>query len=322
MALVCRAATAADRPGLFRLFEAAFGQAADPATWEWKYDRNPHPATSVVSLLDGEIVGFFGGVGTRYRGQQGDLPGIAAADVMTHPLHRRLGRFSLFVETGLEFFRIAAAAGAPFVFGFPNERARLIGERSLDYRSVEPSGLWTRAVGSPSLLGRIRRRLLRPRTGTRLSPAHDALAEALHARPGWRTDRSRATLDWRLAPHAGAAYRIVEILGRQGASRGYAAVRLLGERALLVDIQVLDEASGDVGDLLEAVRASLEGTSATRLELRAASFSPLAIRLAAEFGFALEPSDCHFEIRPFDPAFDALAAGRAFDYRFSDHEIF
>jgi len=322
MALVCRAAVAADRPGLFRLFEAAFGQPADPAMWEWKYDRNPHPAPSVVGLLDGEIVGFFGGVGTRYRGEGGNLPGVAAADVMTHPRHRHLGRVSVFVETGLEFFREAAAAGAPFVFGFPNERARLVGERSLDYRSVEKAGLWARAVGSPSLLGRIRRRWLRPRTGTRFSAGHDGLAEGLHARPGWRTDRSRTTLDWRYAPHAGAEYRIVELLDGRAASRGYAAVRLSGERALLVDLQVRKEASGDVGDLLEAVRAALDGSGASRMEFRAASPSRLATRLAGEFGFVPEASDCHFEIRPLDPAVDAPAAGRAFDYRFADHEIF
>ncbi|HUM02493.1 MAG TPA: hypothetical protein VL084_09415, partial [Thermoanaerobaculia bacterium] len=177
-------------------------------------------------------------------------------------------------------------------------------------------------VGSPSLLGRIRRRWLRPRTGTRFSAGHDGLAEGLHARPGWRTDRSRTTLDWRYAPHAGAEYRIVELLDGRAASRGYAAVRLSGERALLVDLQVRNEASGDVGDLLEAVRAALDGSGASRMEFRAASPSRLATRLAGEFGFVPEASDCHFEIRPLDPAVDAPAAGRAFDYRFADHEIF
>jgi len=322
MALEFRAATSADRPALLRLFEAAFGQPADPDMWAWKYDRNPHPATSVVARLDGEIVGFFGGVGTRYRGEGGDLAGVAAADVMTHPLHRRLGRSSVFVATGLEFFRTAAEAGAPFVFGFPNERHRKTGERSLDYVSIEPAGEWTRPLGGPSLLGRLRRRFLRARTAERVSPAHDALAETLHARGGWRSDRSRRTLDWRFAPHAGAAYRLVELLDPRDASRGYAAVRVAGEKALLVDLQLRDEESGDLAELLEAVEGVVEGTSARRLALRAPSASVLARRAGAELGFSPEASDCHFEIRPLDPAFDAPAAGRAFDYRFSDHEIF
>jgi hypothetical protein len=318
---VYRAAAPADRPALLRLFSAAFGETADPETWEWKYDRNPNAATSIVALSEGEIVGFFGGVGTRYRGRDGNVTGIAAADVMTRPLSRRLGRKSLFVELGLEFFRMAADAGAPFVFGFPNERHRQTGESRLDYHSIEPAGHWGRPLGTAGFLGRIRRRLLRACVGDRLSAGHDALAEALHARPGWRTDRSRVTLAWRFAPHAGVSYRLVEVLDRRNASRGYAAVRIVGERALLVDFQVRDEESGDVGDLLEAVRAGLEG-AAVRLELRAPSRSRLGARLADEFGFLTEASDCHFEIRPLDPAFDALAAGRVFDYRFSDHEIF
>jgi hypothetical protein len=73
--------------------------------------------------------------------------------------------------------------------------------------------------------------------GAALSPAHDALAEALHARPGWRTDRSRATLGWRLSPHAAARYLVVELLDPGGASRGYAVLRALEERALLLDLQ-------------------------------------------------------------------------------------
>lgn len=321
MSIVYRVAAPGDRPALLRLFESAFGEPAAPETWNWKYDRNPHPVPSSVALLDGTPVGFFGGVGTRYRGAGGDLLGVAAADVMTHPAHRRLGKSSLFVDLGLHFFATAAEAGAPYVFGFPNDRHRRTGERSLDYLSIEPAGQWVRPLGSRPFVGPLRRRLLRSRVGDRVSPGHDALAEALHARPGWRTDRSRLTLDWRFAPHAGASYRLVEILDRRASSRGYAAVRLVGERALLVDFQVGDELRGDVGDLLEAVRASLEG-SALRLELRAPSSSPLAARLAAEFGFAPEPSDCHFEIRPLDTAFDAVAAGHAFDYRFADHEIF
>jgi hypothetical protein len=322
VSFVYRAAVRADRQALLRLFSAAFGQPPVPEAWEWKYDRNPHSFPSVLALLGEEPVGYFGGVGTRYRGAGGDLTGVAAADVMTHPLHRSLGRRSLFVELGLEFFRVAAEARAPFVFGFPNERHRRTGERSLDYRSIEPAGQWVRPLGSAGLLGRLRRRLLRASVGDRVSRGHETLAEALHARAGWRTDRSRATLDWRFAPHAGASYRLVELLDRRSASRGYAALRIVGERALLVDFQVGDEVSGDLGDLLAATENTLAGTAARWLVLRAPTWSRIGRRVEAEFGFALEPSDCHFEIRPLDPAFDAVAAGHAFDYRFSDHEIF
>ena len=322
MAVLVRLAEPRDRAAIHRLFRAAFGSDADPAVWEWKYDRNPNLAPSAVALDGDRALAFYGGCGTRYRGAGGSFPGASAVDVMTDPEMRTLSHRSLFREVGEEFCRLCREAGIPFYFGFPHERARIIGERTLGYRPVEPAGLWARGVGSPSLLGRLRRRLLRPRTGASFSAGHDTLADALHARPGWRTDRSRRTLDWRFAPHADATYRIVELVDRRAASRGYGVVRLVLERALLVDLEVRDEESGDVGDLLDAAAGSLAGSGATRLELRAAASSRLAARLEAEFGFVRETSDCYFEIRPIDLEFDALAAGRAFDYRFADHEIF
>jgi hypothetical protein len=317
---VFRAASPADRPALLRLFEAAFNSPAEPEMWAWKYDRNPHRAPSAVALHGGRAVGFYGGWATRYRGEGGDLPGCAAVDVMTDPAARSLGA-GLFSELSAAFCGLCREAGIPYYFGFPNERHRLAGEKRAGYVPVEPAGQWTRPLTKGGALSRLRRRFLRYRAAEGFSAGYEGLAELLHSRPGWRTDRSRATLDWRFAPHANAAYRVVELVGRSGVPRGYAVTRLVGDRALLVDLQVRNEASADLPDLLRAVEASLEG-SAARLEIRLASSSPLAPRLAGEFDFLPEPPDCHFEVRPIGPGVDALAAGRSFDYRFADHEIF
>jgi len=322
VAFTFRAAAPADRPALFRLFASSFGAPADSRTWEWKYDRNPNPAPSAVALLDGKVVGYYGGWGTRYRGAGGDRPGVAAVDVMSDRAVKSLGLHGLFRGLGETFCRLCREAGIPFYFGFPNERHRLVGEKVLGYLSVEPAGEWTRPVGTPGSTRRPHGRLLKARVGAALSPAHDALAEALHARPGWRTDRSRATLNWRLSPHAGARYLVVELLDSGGASRGYAVLRAVEERALLLDLQARDEESGDLADLLEAAEGALAGTPARRLVLRAPSFSRVAQRAEAEFGFTRQPSDCHFEVRPLDPTLDVFGAARAFDYRFADHEIF
>jgi hypothetical protein len=317
-----RAAEPADRPALFRLFENAFGAPADPRIWEWKYDRNPNPAPSAVALLDGEVVGFYGGWGTRYRGREGNRPGVAAVDVMTEPAVKTLGLHGLFAGLGEAFCGLCREAGIPFYFGFPNERHRLAGERILGYVSVEPAAEWTRPVGLPGLLGRIRRRLRSARAGASFSAAHDPLAEELNARPGWRTDRSRAVLNWRFSPHADASYRVVELLDPRGASSACAALRVVEDRALLVELQVRDEESGALADLLDAAEEALAGTAARRLVLRAPAWSRLTRRAVEEFGFAPAPSDCHFEVRPLDPSFDAVSEARAFDYRFLDHEIF
>ena len=163
-------------------------------------------------------------------------------------------------------------------------------------------------------------RLRARRASPGLTAAHESLSEALHARSGWRSDRSRRTLDWRFS-RPGATYLVLE-LAAGGASRGYAAVRLVGDKALLVDLEVADEGSGAVFDLLDDVAEALRGSTAVRLALRASRSSRLARRLEAEGGFAPAEADCHFEVRPLDPAFDLERASRAFDYRFLDHDIF
>ncbi len=321
MAIEVRPAVPADRPALLAVFRAAFGADASADEWAWKYDRNPNPAVSAVAVVDGRIGGFYGGFGTRYRGAGGDFPGVSAVDVMTDPAVRKLGRHAVFRDLGEAYCRLNRDAGAPFYFGFPHERHRVLGERLLGYRSVEPAGEWTRPLGEPGLIGRLRTRLRRRRASAGLSAGHAALAERLHARPGWRSDRSRATLDWRFS-RPGAAYLVRELPGPGGTSRGYAAVRVVADRALLVDLEVADESSGAVFDLLDDVAEAVRGTGAARLALRAARSSTLALRLEAEGGFAPAPFDCHFEVRPLAPAFDLERAGPAFDYRYLDHDIF
>lgn len=321
MSVCVRPVEEADRTALFELYSAAFKSPADPAEWAWKYDRNPNPSISMVAEESGRIVGFFGGFGTRYRGAGGDLPGVAGVDVMTDPSVRTLGRRTLYQKLGLEFFRVNGESGMPFGFGFPHERARIAAEKTMGYRPVEPAQQWTRALMAPSLLGRLRRRLLKIRVSEKFSPAHDALAETLHARAGWRTDRSRATMNWRLAARPNVSYVVHELVNGRGRSRACAVLRIAGERGLLVDLQASDEISGAVADLLDAVQDSLRGTTATHLALRAGTSSLLAAR-AIELGFVSAPTDTHFEVRPFTSAFDLERAARAFDYRFLDHDIF
>jgi Acetyltransferase (GNAT) domain len=315
-----RPAKEADRPALFELFSVAFGSPADPVTWAWKYDRNPNRVACAVAVQGGRIVGYYGGFGTRYRSAEGNFPGVSASDVMTDPKARTLGRRALFSTLVEGFCGLCADAGMPFGFGFPNERHRLAGEKTIGYRPVEPVIDYMRELRAPSLLSRMRRTLLRVIRDEDFGAPHDALAETLHARPGWRTDRSRDVLEWRYRLRPSTEYLFWQLYGRNGRSRAYAVVRLVGSRAVLADLQAADERSGDIVDLLDAVSSDLPPAART-LEFRAGSHSVLAKR-AEELGFAPRASDTTFEVRLFDPAFDVDRAGRAFDYRFGDHEIF
>ncbi len=319
MTLEIRAAEAADRPLLLALSEAAFGSPPSPAEWAWKYDSNPHRATSVIAVEGGRAVGFFGGLGTRYRGAGRDVPGAATVDVMTHPDARRLGHRNVFSDVGRAYVTINARAGIPFDFGFPNERARRAEERLLGVKTIEPAGQLARSLERP--LRRTRLSFRRVRRCAALGAAHDRLAEALHGAPGWRTDRSAAALNWRLGARPGVAYELFHALDLAGRPRAFAAVRVMGGRALLVDLQAEDAEGGALPDLLAGVAAEVAGRAPV-LEVRLPRRGALHARLVGELGFGEAPTDTHLVVRAFRGDVDPAAEGAAFDYRFLDHEIF
>lgn len=321
MALSFRPAESGDRPAILSLFRTAFKADADPADWVWKYDDNPRRAISVVAADAGRIVGFFGAMGTRYRGAGGDLPGTSAVDVMTDPEARALGKTALFKELGDAFRRMNAEAGVPFDFGFPHERARKIEERLLGCVTIERCGEWSLPADSPPRLGRLRRRLLRLAEGPRFERAYSDFAERLHARPGWRTDRSADVMAWRFS-RPGSAYRVFRLLDLGGRLRGVAVTTLRDGRALFVELQVSDETSSDLFDLVGSVQEALRGAPASSLVVRSPQEGLVARCLRDELGFRPEPSDTVLLVRPFAPGFDLMAAGRAFDYRFLDHDVF
>ena len=316
-----RPAVKSDRTAILELFEAAFKSPADPADLAWKYDENPHPAVSVIAFEEGRAVGLIGAIGTRYRGLGMDQRGNSLVDVMTHPGARALGKAALFKRLTEAFRRINAGTGVLFDFGFPHERARKIEERLGGCVTAEPCGERGRPLDAPPLLGRIRRRLLRVREGEPFGRPHEALAEVLHARPGWRTDRSARTLAWRFS-RPGFLYRSLQLLDARGRSRAYAVVSVRDRKALLVDLQVRSETDGTLVDLLAAVQERLAGADAVRMVLRSPQEGLLGKRLVDELGFAPEPSDTVLLMHPVADGFDFVAPARTFDYRFCDHDVF
>ncbi len=119
----------------------------------------------------------------------------------------------------------------------------------------------------------------------------------------------------------GVRYRVRELSGPRRASRGYAALRLAGDRAILVDLQAADQASGDVFDLVDDVAEALRGpgarhsSSGPRARRRSPGGSKRKAARAVRFRLPLRGP-------PLEGTFDVDGASRAFDYRFLDHDVF
>ncbi|HKC25952.1 MAG TPA: hypothetical protein VKF32_14490, partial [Thermoanaerobaculia bacterium] len=175
---------------------------------------------------------------------------------------------------------------------------------------------------APGLLSRLRRAHVAITRAAAFGSEHESLAEALHARAGWRSDRSRATLGWRFASRPGVAYRIHEALDPRGRAVGFGVLRVVMDRALVVDLQVLDEGSGVLPDLLSALALDAASEGAASLVVRCPREGWLARRLAGELGFEPEEADAHFEVRLLHPGFDLEREAPLFDYRFADHDVF
>jgi hypothetical protein len=321
MTLEFRRAAKDDRPALFLLFQEVFGAAPSPEEWEWKYDLNPSRSVSIAAFDGLEALGFFGGFATRFVGEAQSSPGTSAVDVMTARAARRLGRSGVYGEMGRRFVEENSLLGIPFCFGFPNDRHLLAGERVLGFRAVERIGQWSRPVGPRTRRPPLARWLRPVREIEEFAEAHDPLAEALAGRPGLRTDRSRRNLNWRFRLRPGVRYRLFEAAGAGRASRGFAVLRLVGDRALVVDLQARDESAGTVPDLLQAVEAAALEAGARTLELRASRRGGLAAR-ARELGLEEIPADASLTMIPVGCGIPLERAMALFDYRFSDHDVF
>jgi hypothetical protein len=134
-----RDATAADAPGIRRLFQKVFGTALSEAEWSWKFAQDPDGWYGVVGLADGEIVGHYAGWGARFLIDGEPRLLYSVGDVATDPGVRGLGgRRGVYRAMTEVFYERVGRDGVPFCYGFPNARANTVSERIVGSRTLMP----------------------------------------------------------------------------------------------------------------------------------------------------------------------------------------
>ncbi|HEY5609624.1 MAG TPA: GNAT family N-acetyltransferase, partial [Thermoanaerobaculia bacterium] len=134
-----RPATETDIPRLATLFETVFGQRRDERIWRWKYFDPLRSSLSVVCEAAGTIVAHCGGVAVEFVDHGKRYAAYQLVDFMsTRAYAGGVGAGGIFVRTADWFFRHAREMGVKWVYWFPGERHRLVGQRLLGYPALEP----------------------------------------------------------------------------------------------------------------------------------------------------------------------------------------
>lgn len=285
---VVREATAADAPGIRRLFARVFGKEMSQEEWTWKFERNPDGWFGVVAEARGEIVGNYAGWGMRFLLGGAERLVYVVGDVATDPSVRVLGKRSVFrVMTDAFYAEVEDRRHVPFCFGFPGGKHVRISQRVVGTRTVFP--IVEKRVP--------RERLPAPPSdavsGDFVDERFDPLWQDVSGRAGpAMAVRDRARVNWRFHARPDRYYRMVWREG-PGGLLGWVALSVMGENALVADY--LGRA-GDGSDLLALFAAA--GAEAGRLGARRLVFwqtpGPAAQVIAAlpgesaPAGFALD----------------------------------
>ncbi len=253
-----RPATAADAPGIRRLFERIFKTELSEAEWRWKFAQDPDGWRGVVGALDGEIVGNYAGWGMRFLLEGEPRLLYSVGDVATDPSVRALGGRRGVYKAMTDAFYAAVDGEVPFCFGFPNARALKVSERIVGSRTLFPIGLKKcplEAFGPAPADAE---------AGESVDEAFDSLWEAGRRALTHAAVRDRARVNWRFHARPNRYYRMV--WRRQGAALvAWAVLSVVGEDATVVDYLGREPDGSDLPPLFAAAADEARRAGARRL---------------------------------------------------------
>jgi predicted N-acetyltransferase YhbS len=293
--LQIREATAADAPGIRRLFARVFGIEMPAGEWDWKFASNPDGWLGTIAVSDGEIVGNYAGWAMRFRLEGRERLVYSVGDVATDPSVRGLGsRRGAYRSMADLFYEIVAARGVPFCFGFPNARAHEISNRIVGTRTLFP--VRERHVpcesfpAAPEDAG----------AGDFVGESFDRLWDDAS---GFLTDaalRDRARANWRFHARPTRYYRMV---WRESGGRlhGWTVLSVVGEQAFVADFLSERPDGADLPDLFAAAAAEARRLGARRLVFWETGGGPggEAVR---QLGGEVREAGFSFVVRSFDDA--------------------
>ena len=307
---VIRPASANDEAGILRLFSLVFRSEMSPEVWRWKYLRDGNTPPAFVAEEDGQIVCHYGTIRQRVCWQGATYYAWDAIDVMAHP--RKQGR-GLFRRTVQAFMRESCEGQGLFLYGFPTERHKRLGELLVGYEPVTRVHKVFKALPSfPSG-----------------SPPTDAVYDVLplnwdnqwqylrqHVSMG--TCRDQAYLSWRYLARPDRQYRLVTI----PAAPALAVVGVQKETARLMEFLVARDDETLSRQLLTGAENVAQDEGAAMLEGWFPPFSWERHFLCDSACYRDEDTEHWLECRLFDQRLNAAWLAKHFYYSLGDFDVY
>ncbi len=258
MTVEIREASAADAPGIRRVFQNVFGSPLSEEEWRWKFAQDPDGWRGVVAVLGGEVVGTYLGWGARFLLDGEERLLYSAGDVATEKRVRGMGgKRSVFGTMADAFFSLVARE-VPFCYGFPGARHERVSEKIVGSRTLFPIEFVhvpAQAFGAPPS---------DMESGDVTPEGHDALWQAARRALRFAAVRDRTRVNWRFHARPTRHYRMV--WRRQGGEiTAWAALSVWQGAATVVDYLGRDPRGTDLPDLFAAASEEARRHGATTL---------------------------------------------------------
>ena len=307
---VIRPANAKDEAGILRLFSLVFHSEMSPEVWRWKYLRDGNTPPAFVAEEDGEIVCHYGTIRQRVCWHGATYYAWDAIDVMAHP--RKQGR-GLFRRTVQAFMRESCEGQGLFLYGFPTERHKRLGELLVGYEPVAPVRKVSKAL--PATIP----------TEAAEGVVYDVLPldwnshwHRLEQYVTMATRRDHAYLTWRYLERPNRRYRLVTI----PAAPALAVVGVEKETARLMEFLVARDDETLSRQLLTGAENVAQDEGAAVLEGWFPPFSWERHFLCGSACYRDEDTEHWLECRLFDQRLNAAWLAKHFYYSLGDFDVY
>ncbi len=299
-----------DEEGILQLFPLVFQSEMPLAVWQWKYLRGDQRPPVFVAEEDGHIVCHFAAIRQRavWEGQTALI--WDSVDTMCHPRYQGKGLFRRAIQA---FMRELGEKPSLFIYGFPTERHKRLGELLVGYEPVARVSQVQKILSS-SLTQRSSAGVVFD-----VLPLNwDVHWQQLEKQFTLTTCRDHAYLMWRYLTRPDRRYRIVTI----PAAPALAVIGMQGGKALLMEL-LLERSDGDLtATLLAGIETVAREEGAESIEGWFPPFSWEHRLLCTTGNYTAQETEHWLECRLFDQRLSARGLAESFYYSLGDFDVY